>query len=107
MAFSRLVLCGWQRPLYESPHSAAISEFQIGTFARIQRLFPTGWKPISTADQTLRLQAQFLNPFFTLTRKSRVPGQTTRVEFDCLSIGTRGKGLRRRWGAEVGTGQKA
>jgi hypothetical protein len=51
--------------------------------------------------------AEFLNPFFTLTRKSRVPGQTTCAEFDCLWIGTRGKGLRRWWGADVGTGQKA
>src|ERR1700740_3467004 len=107
MAFSRLVFRGWQRPHYESPHSAAISEFQIGTCDGFRQLFPPGWRRISTADQTLRPQAQFLNPFFTLTRKSRVPGQTTRVEFDCLSIGTRGEGLRRWWGAEVGTGQKA
>src|SRR4051812_9830516 len=35
--------------------------------------------------------AQFLNPFFTVTRKSRTQRQTTCADFDCLFSGTRGE----------------
>ena len=40
----------------------------------------------------------FLNPFFTVTRKSLQTRQTTRAEFDCLGFGTRGEAGGARWG---------
>jgi hypothetical protein len=35
--------------------------------------------------------SRFLNPVFTVTRKSPFGGQTTCAAFDCLSLGTRGE----------------
>ena len=50
--------------------------------------------------------AWFLNPFFTVTRKSRSARQTTRAEFDCLFFGDARGGRRRRVERQSGTGRK-